>query len=314
MKLSSQMLCAVVAATLVFPFQASVQAADSPAVYTRVSIAKLELQRQADAKAIAAAFRICLRNPEVGQIVHDAVHTQVYSNKALGFVNGYWAKPVNLSAIYVLPKVIEALAKNLEGNSSALARLEAARAALESGEQVIDPDVGAAIIFIPQDVAMEEGMTDLMGFVEAIASGAFFDELGDLIEIGANDFIFALIIGVGASLIAGAILGGCDDEVDPWGPDGDPDNDGIPNKHDADDDNDGVKDTEDSHPFDPSQSMTHCPPPGLCFSVDGDLDADLSEGIMDIVGQTYTDLAAGVQMDAFEMGSGPGLVYSFPNL
>ena len=154
MKLSSQMLCAIVAATLVFPFQASVQAADSPVDFTRVSIAKLELQRQADAKAIAEALRTCLHNPEVGQIVHDAVHTQAYSNKALGFVNGYWAKPVNLSAIYVLPKVYEALAKDLEGNSSALARLEAARASLESGEQIIDPDVGAAIILIPGNVAI----------------------------------------------------------------------------------------------------------------------------------------------------------------
>ena len=305
MKQSSQMLCAVVAAMLVFPFQASVQAADSLVDYSRISIAKQELQRQADAKAIVAAFRTCLRNPEVGQIVHDAVHTQVYSNKALGFVNGYWAKPVNLSAIYVLPKVLEGLAKNLADNSSALARLEAARAAIESGEQIIDPDVGAGIIFVPGDLAIEQGMTDLVGMTESIFSGGFLDDVSELMEIGANDFIFVFIIGVGASLVAGAILDGCDDDGDPAGTNFDPE---------GDDDNDGVKNSEDAYPFDSSHSMTHCPPPGVCFSVDGNLGADLSEGIMDVLGQAYTDLVAGVQMDAFEMGSDLGLVYSFPNL
>ncbi len=303
----------MLATLLCFPFIFATQTSASAAermTLEDLAAAKRELDRESNARAIAKAFHDCLHDPELAAIITSAFETQIYSNRPLAFVNGYWAKPINLSAIYADRDINLVLQQLLSDNPSALQALADAVAAVEDG-QIIDPAVGAGLVFIPHDVAADEAMTDLIGLTESIAGGAFLDDLQGIREMGANDFIVGLIIGVGASLIAGAILDSCED--DPTDPHADIDGDGKENWIDGDDDGDGTADHEDGYQYDDEQSITHCPPPGLCFSTNG-LVGSSAEAVMDVTTQTWVDVMETQDIMSIEPRSGVGMLLAFPGL
>jgi len=317
----------MLATLLSIPF---IFAAQAPAMATErltsddLRAAKLELDRQSDAEAIAKAFRECLNDPALAAIITSAFETQIHSNRPLAFVNGYWAKPINLSVIYAERDLTNALFDLLADNPSASARLRDAVDAVDSCDQ-IDPGVGAGLVFIPQEVAMAEGMLDLAGLTESISGGAFLDDLQGIRDLGANDFWQGIITSIAGGIIAGGVLegfgdSGCDcgggsgggDIPFRYTPNGDNDGDGIINRFDSDDDNDGVPDTEDAYPFDPSASITHCPPPGVCFSTMDPSMVEAPDALMGVVTQAWSDLVETGSLFAVETENVSGMVFSFP--
>ncbi len=210
-----------------------------------------------DPLVVVKAFRAALNTPTVRSAVNAEVLRQVRTVRPKAIVNGRWITPIDLSRVYGIPAVKNAMLGGLAGHpvGGVLGNLPRDWILARYGI-ALTPNQVASLV-------MGDLARDIMA---SVGVDAFKNQMTDV--VGVDDIIVLVVWGIAAAYVgyeAGDAIGqAMYDPVDPHtgryvdDPLADPDGDGIPNKDDPDDDNDGVPDQYDAYPYDPNRSICDC--------------------------------------------------------
>lgn len=213
-------------------------------------------------RAVNGALRKALADANVRNAVRAEVLRQLRVRSPLAIVNGYWVSAIDLTPVYQAPGVRPALVSALGVN----------------GPQLIN-DAGVSgdrltLVFTPAglgQIVIPEFMADI---TSTLGVNALKSQMTDFV-VGPVLLIFVLAgTGFGlTAMIADTVLNiwehavfAYNDYKQVWGPNADPDGDGIPNKDDPDDDGDGYNDDQDNYPHDASRHICDCGRPALSFA------------------------------------------------
>ena len=221
-----------------------------------------------DARAVALAYRDALRQAPVRDASRTEILRQLRTNRPIGFVNGMWVTPIDMSRVYASAAVRSELPARLGGVP--------AGAALEN----LLPRDRIGLAFTPNQFA-DGVLGDVTGDITESLAGDRFAANATGIAIpaavggSAGGLVVVISVGVAASVVGNYLYDWltADPAADPNtglpmdDPNADPDGDGVPNRLDGDDDDDGVGDDEDSYPHDPKQSICMCGRGGMTAAV-----------------------------------------------
>lgn len=256
-------------------------------------------------RAVNGALRKALADANVRNAVRSEVLRQLRVRSPLAIVNGYLVSGIDLKPVYQAPGVRPALLASLGVNGPQLIN-----EAGVSGDRL-------TIVFTPAglgQIVLPEFMADI---TSTLGVDALRTQMTDFV-VGPVLLIFVLAgTGFGlTAMIADTILNiwehsvlAYNDYKQVWGPNADPDNDGLKNKDDPDDDGDGYNDDKDNYPHDASKHICDCGRPAASFS--GSAAGDILPSLIAALNATQAQSARAFSLGALAPGRSNTLAVIF---
>jgi hypothetical protein len=207
-------------------------------------------------RALLRGYYAALQSPGVRKVTLENLLLQIRRNPPVAFVDGYWATPIDLSALFQLPAVRGALETALPGGP----------AREEPSQLLADPNrlkQLTAFAFTANPLKSQVGLPDVGKFdrvktSEMAAIGVFIAPVKD-VEWVVVEYLPPMVVAPDAEPECYFFCG------DPatWDFDGDR----IPDAQDTDDDNDGVPDHADDYPYWPGGNDCGCAAETVIFFI-----------------------------------------------